>query len=253
MKIRSVLSIVFLLAAALSATPFAAAKPDLPTQECMPVYREYDFGIVRYVSRDTCHAEVYVNDEQVWPPLAQQGAAPVDTCVVGEADCRGSLACVERNGLGRTCIPDPCYTTDCLGASSAADKCVVVIYIADYQWTYLCIDAGDASCLVYVKQVSGVNERTTCYGAPVATADSGTCIPVSGGMDYHSYVCADPKDAGCLVSTETSTDAGSETRCYGVLSPACLDMYWDADVGPVRVESRNSCHRQVYVFGQPVL
>ena len=35
--------------------------------DCMPVYREYDFGIVRYVSRDSCHAELYVLGEQVYP------------------------------------------------------------------------------------------------------------------------------------------------------------------------------------------
>lgn len=50
-----------------SCRPIVVLTSDPIGGDCMPVYREYDFGAVRYVSRDSCHSEVYVFGEQVYP------------------------------------------------------------------------------------------------------------------------------------------------------------------------------------------
>lgn len=199
--------------ALLGLAPTAAARPDLPPvvdpePTCMPVYREYDLGAVRYVSRDSCHAEIYVGGEQVWPPTAEP---------------------------------------------AAAGTCVNYAYIADYQWYYLCVDPKSSECKVYQKRVVGVTETRTCLVPTAAPADAGTCVPTSGGLDYQSYACVDAKDPGCAVYTLSHTDAGAEKRCYGVLQPSCLLIYWAHEVGPVKVESRSSCERQVYLYGEPIL
>ncbi|HWG91826.1 MAG TPA: hypothetical protein VNZ52_13335 [Candidatus Thermoplasmatota archaeon] len=53
---------------------FSCYGPPMQTAQrpgdCMQVYREYDFGIVRIVSRDSCHADVYVNGHNVKDLLA---------------------------------------------------------------------------------------------------------------------------------------------------------------------------------------
>jgi hypothetical protein len=35
--------------------------------------------------------------------------------------------------------------------------------------------------------------------------------------------------------------------------PACMDVYWKREAGPVTVESRSSCHVEVYYEGRPIL
>jgi hypothetical protein len=233
-----------------------------PEPQCMPVYREYDFGAVRYVSKDSCSAEVYVNGEQVWPPTAQSGAVGNCVLLAFVHDYQWTYLCVEpKNTECAVYIKRVVGVTesrDCLvgvPATNVVASCVLVMYVADYQWTYLCVDPKNTDCAAYIKHVSGVTETRTCLvGVPAASpADAGTCVPTSGGLDYQSYACVEPKNAGCAVYTLSSTDSGVEKRCYGVLAPSCLDMYWGHEVGPVKVESRNSCHRQVYVFGEPVL
>ncbi len=57
-----VLAVVGLMA--LTIVPASEAKP-LPEPQCMQVYRDYDFGAVRVLSRNSCHAEVYVFGERV--------------------------------------------------------------------------------------------------------------------------------------------------------------------------------------------
>lgn len=48
------------------AAPTAAAGDPLPDQHCMQIYREYDFGAVRYVSPNSCEAHLWVNGEQIF-------------------------------------------------------------------------------------------------------------------------------------------------------------------------------------------
>lgn len=72
----------------------------------------------------------------------------------------------------------------------------------------LCVEGGTlgdpaSDCLV---------ESTTMPASEPAAA----CIPTSGGMDYHSFLCIDASNPKCAVYTETSSDAGIRRRCYGL-------------------------------------
>ncbi len=46
--------------------------------------------------------------------------------------------------------------------------------------------------------------------APPAAA---TCVPTSGGMDYHSQACVDLSDLDCPVYHEQHTDWGVRRTC----------------------------------------
>ena len=43
------------------------AEASGPAPQCMYYYYELDLGAVRYVQRDSCHAELYVLGERVLP------------------------------------------------------------------------------------------------------------------------------------------------------------------------------------------
>lgn len=52
--------------------------------------------------------------------------------------------------------------------------------------------------------------------APVAAAEP-ECVPTSGGLDYPSYLCVDTSNPKCPVYTLTTTDWGTQKKCFGVL------------------------------------
>lgn len=62
---------------------------------------------------------------------------------------------------------------------------------------------------------------STAVAPPAAADDAGgpVCIPTSGGMDYHSFLCVDSSNPLCPVYTLTATDWGVQKRCFGVLRP----------------------------------
>lgn len=61
MRIMLALTLVALTAVAVA--PSASAGP--PEPQCMPVYREYDFGAVRIVSPNSCTTHVWVLGHQI--------------------------------------------------------------------------------------------------------------------------------------------------------------------------------------------
>lgn len=58
------IALTLVLMAGLMVAPTAAADP-FPDPHCMPVYREYDFGPVRYVSPNSCEAHIWVLGHQI--------------------------------------------------------------------------------------------------------------------------------------------------------------------------------------------
>lgn len=54
--------------------------------------------------------------------------------------------------------------------------------------------------------------------APGASASPDpTCVPTSGGMDYHSFLCVDGSDPKCPVYTLQHTHNEIEKKCVGEL------------------------------------
>lgn len=104
-------------------------------------------------------------------------------------------------------------------ATPAPNRCTMLFTDLDYS-TWLCVDRSDASCVVSVERRSGgtVVSRA-CYGVPPLSSAGfeTTCIPTSGGLDYHSFLCVDPSNPKCAVYTLTSSDWGVQKKCYGVL------------------------------------
>lgn len=64
-----------------------------------------------------------------------------------------------------------------------------------------------------------------------------------------SLACADLNGRGACVPDPCYTTAC--TVAAG--GPQCMPRYQEVEVGPVRYVSRDSCHHQVYVFGEPIL
>lgn len=105
-------------------------------------------------------------------------------------------------------------------AAAEADLCVEYMYVADYHWYYACVDPKGGACAVYTKERHGMTWTESCLVETSATpsgAPSASCIPTSGGLDYHSYLCIEPSNPKCAVYTLSSSDWGIEKRCYGVL------------------------------------
>lgn len=103
--------------------------------------------------------------------------------------------------------------------ATAPPECVEYLYVADYHWYWVCANPKDLGCPVYTKEQHGMTVRKECVLPELSGADlAASCIPTSGGMDYHSYLCVDPKDPKCAVYTLTASDWGVQKRCYGVLA-----------------------------------
>lgn len=103
-------------------------------------------------------------------------------------------------------------------AAAAPPECVQYMYIDDYHWYYVCANPKDTSCPVYTKEQHGATVTERCVTFETTTGLPGaTCVPTSGGMDYHSYACVDASNPKCAVYTLTSSDWGTQKRCFGVL------------------------------------
>lgn len=106
-------------------------------------------------------------------------------------------------------------------AAAAPPECVQYAYVADYHWYYACADTQDASCKVYLKERHGMTESRDCL-VPVPQATTGApgpvCVPTSGGLDYPSWACVDAGNPKCAAYTVTTSDAGVQKRCFGVLA-----------------------------------
>lgn len=89
-------------------------------------------------------------------------------------------------------VPSPAAAAD------VGQKCVNYMYVADYQWYYVCVDPKDASCVVSQKRVVGTYEQETCYGlAPVETStDLAVCTP------YLAFINPNPVPHVCVAGVE---------------------------------------------------
>ena len=97
---------------------------------------------------------------------------------------------------------------------SAWDGCVQYAYVADYHWYWVCVNPKDPSCPVYTKEQHGVTVTRECVALGASTvAPEPHCIPTSGGLDYHSFLCVDAGDPKCPVYTLSSSDAGIRKDC----------------------------------------
>lgn len=158
------------------------------------------------------------------PPAAATGAPP-GLCYnyLYVADYQWHYVCVDPRG--GTCAV---YTYRSNGVWSSEPDCVVdaprtaggdgCVFLAqdlDYRH-YLCVNLTDPQCAVYAKRVSGGHETRTCIagGGLAAAEPEATCIPTSGGLDYHSFLCIDAGNPRCPVYTLHSTDRGTVKSCY---------------------------------------
>ena len=76
----------------------------------------------------------------------------------------------------------------------------------------------------------------TAFAFPAASAaDAGKCVNYAYVADYHwYYVCVDPKDASCVVSTKEQHGTTVTEECYGVglttsADPVCTEYIGDLD------------------------
>lgn len=106
-------------------------------------------------------------------------------------------------------------------ASSAWDACVPYAFAPDHHWSYACVDPAGGTCAVYLKERHGTTETRYCLIAgATTTTDAGApeaCVPLSGGLDYPTYLCVDGSNAKCAVYVQSTTDWGTSKRCYGVI------------------------------------
>ena len=158
-------------------------------------------------------------------PLAGAADTSADLCVnyMYVADYQWYYACVDPKG--GTCAV---YTyrsngvwnsePDCVLRKSSStetwDGCVFLAQDLDYSH-YVCVAPRDPSCAVYTKRVSGGHEVRNCVGVPLATSQpEAWCIPTSGGLDYHSYLCVDAGNLKCPAYQTWSNDWGTYKQCY---------------------------------------
>ena len=131
-------------------------------------------------------------------------------------DPRGGTCAVytyRSNGVvnsPRDCVVDPPT-----GTAAGPEPCTRLFTDLDYS-TWLCVDKTNAGCPVWLERRSGGTVTgTTCVGpggdasAPLEVA----CIPTSGGLDYHSFLCIDGGNLRCPVYTLHSTDSGTVKTC----------------------------------------
>lgn len=147
-------------------------------------------------------------------PLAGAADAGAAVCYnyLYVADYQWHYACVDPRGgtcavytyrsngvvnSPKDCVVDAPTTTE------APDRCTMLFTDLDYS-TWLCVNPRDAECPVALERRSGGTVvGRTCVGlgdvsgAPTAAA----CVPTSGGLDYHSYLCVDLGNPRCPVYT----------------------------------------------------
>lgn len=182
LKLHLIIATAFVFASLVSVGPAAAAPPS-----CVTVYDFPDAGL-RY-------------------------------CVDADADCKVREERITFLGTESRCIVGPAGGAD----QAAADvACVQYAYVADYHWYWVCVDPKDKSCAVSLKEQHGMTVTRQCLPGNVQTGSwtAGACVPTSGGMDYHSFVCVNASDPKCALYTLSSTDAGVQKRCVpgGLLS-----------------------------------
>lgn len=102
-------------------------------------------------------------------------------------------------------------------AAQGGDPCTRLVTDLDYS-SWLCVDKTNGGCPVWVERRSGgtVTSRT-CLGLPedgAAVQSGATCIPTSGGLDYHSFLCVEPGNPKCPAYQTWADDSGVHTRCY---------------------------------------
>jgi hypothetical protein len=125
---------------------------------------------------------------------------------------RPILALCALAALALAALPAP---TAAASDPLAAGKCYEYMYVADYHWYYVCVEPKGGLCAVYFQERHGVTytPKDCLVDAPATAAPGPTCVPTSGGLDYHSFLCVDAGDRGCPVYTLASSDAGVVKTC----------------------------------------
>lgn len=165
------------LLAALLAPPGSASQPDVP---CVLIGDQIDYKQYLCVDASDPACAVYV----LYYPS-------------GEKACYGVL-------------PGP------LDESAAPEGCVQYGQDLDYAH-YVCVNLTDPWCAVYLLRESGGHSQRTCLaGGPIGAGaePDASCVPTSGGLDYHSYLCVDPSNPRCAAYTLHHTDWGVRKTCY---------------------------------------
>ena len=113
---------------------------------------------------------------------------------------------------------EPDCVVDAPATAVTAERCTMLFTDLDYS-TWLCVDKTNGSCPVWLERRSGGTVvGTTCLvlpgGAVSTTQPEAWCIPTSGGLDYHSFLCVDLANLRCPVYTLHSTDWGTVKTCY---------------------------------------
>lgn len=215
MKTSLALAALLLSATLVSVSPAVSAKPDLP-----PLV-----GYCTSLTSPWCEGTACVGFSYQVPacaPLVGVAVSPVQTCVPtsGGMDYH-SFLCVDSNdkscpvytltasdaGVRKTCVPS--------AGTTAADFCVQYMYVADYHWYWICADPkGD--CILYEKEQHGVTVTTRCLVPGVAVDTREACVNYANDLDYRHYVCADPGNPDCAVSTKRESGAHVTRTCVGL-------------------------------------
>lgn len=113
-------------------------------------------------------------------------------------------------------------------------KCVNYMYVADYQWYYVCVDTRSASCPVYTIRSNGASwfdkqcltPRLGDVSAPPR------CVQWGQDLDYSHYVCYDLGSPTCAVYLLTTSGSYQHKTCIpGLFAPAA-DVK-ELDVGEI--------------------
>lgn len=126
-----------------SASAATASEP-----ECLQMYRETDLGFVRIVSRDSCHTEHYVCDQEKADILATRS---LDT-----SQCDTGLSAASSQPLPSSSDPlqRTCYTQ---GQGELQSR--------------TCIDPNSTDCTVYRQQITGMGSSWVCYPSGESGSD----------------------------------------------------------------------------------
>lgn len=208
-----------------------------PDVQCMDVYSQtYLANGYWLVRRDSCSAQVYQCPDGYAPP-----APPCREASLLEASSSSAFGGIEGPGLDCYMV----YTRNDIGTISVVRRTscsVPEVYQCPYE------GAPISSCqpllTAQAAAAPGV-ELPPVYCMPYEREiDLGGIQVVQGGCGSYVRVCDDrvtldwDGDVGCLTNV-LAAGAASE--------PACLDVYRETEVGPVRIVSRDSCHAEATV------
>lgn len=120
-------------------------------------------------------------------------------------------------------------------ANAAADAevgtlCYNYLFVADYQWYFLCVNPKDASCPVYTVRSNHPDyprgEPDCVAGVPAVAASDGValrCIWTGQDLDYTHYVCFDLRAQDCQVWQERRSGGHTTTSCLVALPGAAIE------------------------------